>query len=143
MHKSKRKRSNALEKWVVAAKRADFQEIARKFHIDQVTARLIRNRGIVGDEAIEEYLNGSLLNLHSPHLLKDCDMAVEILVRKIREKKKIRIMGDYDIDGVNASYILLKCLRRCGAQVDVEIPDRMKDGYGINEHLIRLAYDEG
>lgn len=132
-----------MEKWVVAAKKADFQAIAKKFHIDQVTARLIRNRDIVGDGAIEEYLNGSLLNLHSPHLLKDCDKAVDILLQKIEEDKKIRVIGDYDIDGVNASYILYRGLNKCGANVDVEIPDRMKDGYGINENLVRAAYDEG
>lgn len=128
---------------MIAAKKADFKEIAQKFKIDQVTARLIRNRDIVGDEAIEEYLNGSLSNMHSPHLLKDCDKVVDILIQKIRAGKPIRVIGDYDIDGVNASYILYKGLKRCGAKVDVEIPDRMKDGYGINESLVHAAYDGG
>lgn len=128
-----------MERWVVSAKRADFKEIAEKFHIDQVTARLIRNRDVVGDEAIWEYLYGGLKQLHSPHLLKDCDKAAEIILEKIRQKAKIRIIGDYDIDGVNATYILFQGLRRCGACVDVDIPDRMKDGYGINEHLIERA----
>ena len=92
-----------MEKWVVAAKRADFGAIAKKFGIDQVTARLIRNRDIIGDAAIEEYLNGSLLNLHSAHLMKDCEKAVELLTDRIDAQKKIRIIGDYDIDGVCAT----------------------------------------
>ena len=132
-----------MEKWVVSAKRADFQAIAEKFGIDQVTARLIRNRDIVGEPEIRKYLYGTKKDFYDPHLLKDADKLVEILMSKIKEQKKIRIIGDYDIDGVNASFILLRGLRRCHANADVEIPDRMKDGYGINEHLIRYAYEEG
>lgn len=132
-----------MEKWVVAAKRADFAQIAAKFGIDPVTARLIRNRDVVGDEAIRLYLYGGLEQLHNPHLLKGADEAAALIKRKIQEKKKIRIIGDYDIDGVNATYILYKGLKRCQALVDYEIPDRMKDGYGINEHLIQYAYEEG
>lgn len=131
-----------MEKWVVSAKRADFQAIAEKFGIDQVTARLIRNRDIVKEEEIRQYLYGTKADFYDPHLLKDADKLVSVLRQKIQERKKIRIIGDYDIDGVSASYILLKGLRRCHANVDVEIPDRMKDGYGINEHLIRYAYEE-
>ena len=130
-------------KWVVAAKRADFKEIAQKFGIDQVTARLIRNRDIVGDAAIEEYLNGSLLNLHDPMEMKDMDKAVRILCDKIDEQKKIRVIGDYDIDGIMATYILLQGLNRCGANVDYDLPDRIADGYGISQNLIDLANDEG
>ena len=136
-------RTFTMEKWVVSAKRADFQAIAEKFGIDQVTARLIRNRDIVGEPEIRQYLYGTKEDFYDPHLLKDADKLVEILMCKIKEQKKIRIIGDYDIDGVNASYILLRGLRRCHANADVEIPDRMKDGYGINEHLIRYAYEEG
>ena len=130
-------------KWVVAAKRADFKEIAQKFGIDQVTARLIRNRDIVGDAAIEEYLNGSLLNLHDPGQMKDMDKAVRILCDKIDEQKKIRVIGDYDIDGIMATYILLQGLHRCGANVDYDLPDRIADGYGISQNLIDQANDEG
>lgn len=132
-----------MEKWVVAAKRADFKAIAEKFGIDQVTARLIRNRDVIGDAAVEEYLNGSLLNLHSPHLLLGCDKAVEILMEKIDAQKKIRIIGDYDIDGVTATYILYRGLYRCGANVDYDLPDRILDGYGLNRSLIERANDEG
>lgn len=132
-----------MEKWVVSAKRADFKGIAQKFGIDQVTARLIRNRDVTGEEEIACYLHGGLSALNSPHLLKDADKLVQILTEKIRNGKKIRIIGDYDIDGVCASYILLRALKRCNARVDVEIPDRMKDGYGINEQLIQYAFEEG
>lgn len=132
-----------MEKWYVAAKRADFQAIGEKFHIDQVIARIIRNRDVVGDEAIDEYLNGTLEHLHSPELLDGCREAVDLLLKKIEQKKKIRIIGDYDIDGVNATYILYRGLRRLGARVDYEIPDRMKDGYGLNIHLVELARGEG
>lgn len=132
-----------MEKWVVAAKRADFGAIAKKFGIDQVTARLIRNRDIIGDAAIEEYLNGSLLNLHSAHLMKDCEKAVELLTDRIDAQKKIRIIGDYDIDGVCATYILYRALLLCGANVDYDLPDRILDGYGLNQNLIDLANDEG
>lgn len=132
-----------MEKWFVSAKRADFQEIGRKFGIDAVTARLIRNRDVVGEEAVREYLYGSRKDLYAPQLMKDCRKTAEILKEKIAEKKKIRVIGDYDIDGVNATCILYKGLIRCGAEADVEIPDRMKDGYGLNKNLIQYAYEEG
>lgn len=132
-----------MEKWFVAAKRADFQAIGKKFHIDQVIARIIRNRDVVGDEAIEEYLNGTLDQLHAPELLNGCRQAASLLKEKIDQKKKIRIIGDYDIDGVNATYILYRGLSRLGANVDYEIPDRMRDGYGLNIHLVELAREEG
>jgi len=132
-----------VEKWFVSAKRADFQEIGRKFGIDAVTARLIRNRDVVGEEAVREYLYGSRKDLYAPQLMKDCRKTAEILKEKIAEKKKIRVIGDYDIDGVNATCILYKGLIRCGAEADVEIPDRMKDGYGLNKNLIQYAYEEG
>lgn len=132
-----------MEKWFVAAKRADFQAIGKRFGIDPVTARLIRNRDVVGEDAVEKYLHGGKKDLYDPHLLKDCQKAAEMIREKIKEGKKIRIIGDYDIDGVNATYILYQGLTRCSAQVDVEIPDRMKDGYGLNRNLIRLACEEG
>ena len=131
-----------MEKWVVTAKRADFQAIANTFGIDQVTARLIRNRNVVGDEAIRTYLYGSRKDMLSPWLLKDMECVVDILVKKICENKKIRIIGDYDIDGVMSTYILLKGLEGAGACVDHVIPNRMTDGYGINDHLIEQAYED-
>lgn len=132
-----------MEKWFVAAKRADFNRIAEAFGINPVTARIIRNRDIVGEDAIREFLFGNRKNLHSPELLTGAKEASFILKEKIEQKKKIRIIGDYDIDGVNATYILYKGLLKLGAVVDYEIPDRMKDGYGLNVHLIELAYQEG
>ncbi len=131
------------EKWFLAAKKADFQGIARRFGIDQVTARLIRNRDVVTEEEIRRYLNGDLGDLYPPRKLKGCQEAAELLLEKIRRGKSVRIIGDYDIDGVNATYILYRGLKRCGARVDYEIPDRMKDGYGLNVTLLRLALEEG
>lgn len=134
---------NKKEKWFVAAKKADFQAIASRFGIDQVTARIIRNRDVIGEEAVDRYLHGSLKDLNAPGLLKGCAESAALLQTKIAEKKKIRVIGDYDIDGVNATYILYRALQRCGARVDYEIPDRMKDGYGLNVQLLRLALEEG
>ncbi len=131
------------ENWVVAAKRADFNAIAQQFHIDPVIARLIRNRDVIGDAAIDKYLNGTPDDLYDPSLLKDLPEAVLFLEQAVREGKKIRIIGDYDIDGVMASYILLCGLSRLGADVDVRIPERIRDGYGLNVRLVQCAHDDG
>ena len=128
-----------MEKWVVAAKKADFNLIGRQFHIDPVIARLIRNRDVVGEEKIKEYLLGTIDTIPSPWLMKDMKKAVDILEKKIQQQAKIRIIGDYDIDGVTSTYILLKGLTRIGANVDTYIPDRVADGYGVHEHLIDRA----
>ncbi len=132
-----------MEKWVVTAKKADFKALGERFLIDPVVARIIRNRDVVGVEAMEEYLNGDLSMTHNPGLMKDAEWAVDILLEKIREKKKIRIIGDYDIDGVLSTYILLEALEGVGARVDVDIPDRIGDGYGLNERLIRKSHEDG
>ena len=122
-----------MGKWMVSAKKADFNEIAKRFHIDPVIARIIRTRDVVGEEAIERFLHGTPADLHDPTLLKDAEKAADILCEKTREQKRIRVIGDYDIDGVCASYILTTCLEHCGAAVDVVIPHRIQDGYGLNE----------
>ena len=132
-----------MEKWVVCTKKADFYGIAEKFRIDPVIARLIRNRDVIGDEKIQEYLHGTLADLPSGRKMKDLEKAAEILEKKIQEGCRIRIIGDYDIDGVTSTTILLKGLKRLGAKVDTCIPDRIKDGYGINEHLISKALEDG
>ncbi len=132
-----------MEKWVVTAKKADFQGISQKYGIDQVIARIIRNRDITTDEAIDQYLNGTLSDIPSWKLLKDIDKAVEIISGKIDQGTRMRIIGDYDIDGVTATYILLKGFKRLGANVDTYIPDRIADGYGIHNHLIEKAKDDG
>lgn len=131
------------EKWFVAGKRADFGAVAARYGIDPVTARIIRNRDIIEDEEIARYLKPRLSGLYSPHLMKDMDLLVQILREKIREKKQIRIIGDYDIDGILSTYILLRGIRRAGGTVTAAIPDRMKDGYGINESLIAQAKEDG
>lgn len=132
-----------MEQWFVQAKKADFFAIGRKFQIDPVIARIIRNRDIVGEEAIEHFLHGDLSRLHDPYLLKDVELAAEILLKKRQEKKKIRIISDYDVDGVVSNYILWTGFRKCGFDADFRIPHRMVDGYGINERLIKEAYDDG
>lgn len=132
-----------MEKWFVATKKADFSEIGNKFGIDPVIARLIRNRDHITECEIDNYLNGSLKNLYSPWKLKDMDKAVKILQKKIRERKKIRIISDYDVDGVISNYVLSVGLKRCGADVDFKIPNRIVDGYGINENLILEAKEAG
>lgn len=130
------------KKWVVSVKRADFKGIGEKYGIDQVIARIIRNRDVIEEKDIELYINGSRREFYSPYLLKDMEKAVKILMEKIKAEKTIRIIGDYDIDGVCSTYILYQGLKRCGAKVDFEIPDRIKDGYGVNEQLIEAAKQE-
>lgn len=131
------------KKWVVSAKRADFKGIGEKYGIDQVVARIIRNRDVVEEKEIEQYLKGTRVDLYSPYLLKDMKKTVEILTEKIKGQKSIRVIGDYDIDGICSTYILYEGLKKCGAQADIEIPDRIKDGYGVNEALVRAAYEDG
>ncbi len=132
-----------MEKWIEIRKGGNFMEMAKKYGIDPLIARIIRNRDIIDEKEITEYLYGGKEALHNPHLLKDVDKAAEIIAEGIAEKKAMRIIGDYDIDGVNATYILLDGIHRCGGNVDAAIPDRMKDGYGINEHLIEQALSDG
>lgn len=131
-----------MEKWFVAMKKADFNGIAEKYQISPTIARLMRNRDVIGDEAIDFYLNGTVEDLYDGLLMKDMDRAVDILKEKIEEGKKIRVIGDYDIDGVNATYILQQGLAGLGADVDTDIPDRIKDGYGLNQMLIDRALED-
>ncbi len=132
-----------MERWFITMKKADFNAIGEKYHISPILARLIRNRDIIGDEAVDFYLNGTIADLYDGMLMQDMDRAVEILAEKIREEKRIRVIGDYDIDGVNATYILQEGLSGLGAEVDTDIPDRIKDGYGLNKMLIDRAIDDG
>lgn len=132
-----------MQQWMVINKGADFKGIGNKFHIDPVTARIIRNREVIGDEEIHSFLAGTLQELPDVHLMQDLDLLVEVLDQKIKEKAKIRIIGDYDIDGVMSSYILYCALTRCGAIVDVAIPNRITDGYGLNRNLITEAFESG
>ena len=131
-----------MEKWFVTMKKADFNGIAEKYQISPIIARLMRNRDVIGDEAIDFYLNGTVEDLYDGLLMKDMDRAVDIIKEKIEEGKKIRVIGDYDIDGVNATYILQQGLAGLGADVDTDIPDRIKDGYGLNQMLIDRALED-
>ena len=131
-----------MEKWFVAMKKADFNGIAEKYQISPIIARLMRNRDVIGDDAIDFYLNGTVEDLYDGLLMKDMDRAVDILKEKIEEGKKIRVIGDYDIDGVNATYILQQGLAGLGVDVDTDIPDRIKDGYGLNQMLIDRALED-
>ena len=131
------------EKWFVITKGGDYRALGEKYGVSPIIARIMRNRGIIADEEAMEFLNASMAGLHDGRTFKDSDKLVGILKEKIDEKKKIRVIGDYDIDGVCSTYILLEGLKRSGAVVDERIPHRVKDGYGLNENLIRAAYDDG
>lgn len=131
------------EKWLIRVKKADFTGIAQKYNISPILARIIRNRDIIEDEDINMYLNGTIESMYSPWLFKDMDKAVEIINIKINQNNKIRVICDYDIDGICAGFVLLDCLEKAGANVDVVVPHRIEDGYGINEKLIDDAYNDG
>lgn len=129
--------------WMLYAKKADFNGLAREFGISPVTARIIRNRDIEGSAAFRRYLKGGLKDLYDPELLPDMELAADILLKAAEEGKRIRIVGDYDIDGVCATCILYQGLKRLGVNADYVIPERIRDGYGINEHIIAQAGEEG
>lgn len=130
------------EKWIVYNKKADFYQLSEQFHIDPVIARVIRNRDIVSPEEFERYL-GDDGSLYDPHSMKDMDKGVQLIQNAIIEQKRIRIISDYDVDGIMSNYILYQGLLRCNAQVDYRIPDRITDGYGMNENMVREAHDAG
>lgn len=132
-----------MERWVLLRKGADFEAISKKFHISPRLACLIRNRDVIGEESIEQYLNGTIAELYDGMQMKGMAQAVEILQEKIQNREKIRVIGDYDCDGINATYILMEGLEKLGAVVDSDIPDRIQDGYGLNQHLINRAHEDG
>lgn len=132
-----------MAKWVVTAKKADFEAIGKKFHIDPVVARILRNRDLVTEKEIENFLEGNLSQMYSPYLLKDMDRAVDRILKAIEQKEKIRVIGDYDVDGICAGYILKEGLSLLTARVDCRVPNRIKDGYGLNENLIQEAKEDG
>lgn len=140
---SKAGRPSGQSVWMLQTKRADFTELAKRFHISPVTARIIRNRDVVEDGAIERYLHGTIRDLYDPHQLKGMDQAAALIQEKVDAGARIRIVGDYDIDGVCSTYLLYKGISRCGGKVDYQIPERIKDGYGINEQIIRKAAEDG
>lgn len=134
---------NKMEKWFIANKKADFDAIGKHFGISPILARIITNRGIIGEKNIHEYLFGTINNLYSPYLMKDMEKGINILVNGINENKKIRVVQDYDVDGCMSGYILVTVLKRCGADADYDVPDRKSEGYGINERIIRNAKADG
>lgn len=133
----------SMEKWFVAAKKADFDAWSKKFNITPVTARIIRNRDILSEEEVEKYLYGTYLDMYPPELMLGMEDAAAIMAESIALKKKIRVIGDYDVDGITSSHILTKGLQVLGGNVDTVIPHRMKDGYGLNDRLIEDAYEAG
>ena len=132
-----------MAKWMVYQKKEDFRAIAQACGISQVLARLIRNRDVIGIEATRHFLRGTLSDLHDPRLLPDMDKAVGILCEKIRSGVSVRVIGDYDVDGICASYILMHTLSVCGAAADVVLPDRILDGYGMNPGMAEDAREDG
>lgn len=131
-----------MKKWVIRAKKADFEAIAKKYNISPIMARLIRNRDIVEDNDIDYFLNAGLCDMHNPFLMKNMDMACELIISAVRSGKKIRIVGDYDIDGVCATAILMRGLRVLTAKVSYRLPHRIKDGYGLNNGIIDEAFND-
>ena len=131
------------EKWLLRNKKVDLKAMSEKYKISQLLCKLMVNRDIIDENIINSYINPVYKYLHSPKTMKDVVIAVDIIKRKIQENKKIRIIGDYDVDGIISVFILYTALKKCGANVDYEIPDRIKDGYGINENIVRVAYDDG
>ena len=131
------------EKWLLRNRKVDLKAMSEKYKISQLLCKLMVNRDIIDENIINSYINPVYKYLHSPKTMKDVVIAVDIIKRKIQENKKIRIIGDYDVDGIISVFILYTALKKCGANVDYEIPDRIKDGYGINENIVKAAYDEG
>lgn len=131
------------EKWLLRNKKVDLKAMSEKYKISQLLCKLMVNRDIIDENIINSYINPVYKYLHSPKTMKDVVFAVDIIKRKIQENKRIRIIGDYDVDGIISVFILYTALKKCGANVDYEIPDRIKDGYGINENIVKVAYDEG
>ena len=132
-----------MERWILATKRADFTGLGKALGVDPVLVRLMRNRGLLTYEEMEDWLHGDLGRLHDPHRLKDVDKAAQIIRRHLSEGNKMMIANDFDCDGISSGYILQSCLEHLGADVYVDTPDRCLDGYGINRRLIQEAADRG
>lgn len=132
-----------MARWMLYTKKADFKAIAEDCGISQVLARVIRNRDVVGSLQTRRFLKGGLEDLHDPCLLPDMEKAAGILCEKISAGEAVRVIGDYDVDGICASYILMRVLAACGAQADVVLPDRIRDGYGMNPQMADDAAQDG
>lgn len=132
-----------MEKWFVAAKKADFEGWAETFHISPVIARILRNRDLTHEEQVGRFLYGTMEDCYSPWLLKDMEKAVDLILEGVERRISFRVIGDYDVDGICSAYILTKGLQLMGAKADTAIPHRIHDGYGLNDHLIEEAAGDG
>lgn len=132
-----------MAKWMLSVKKADFETIGKKYDIDPVIARVIRNREVVSEEEIDHFLNGDLSKMYDPYLLKDMEKAVDVILNAILEKKKIRVIGDYDVDGICSAFILREGISLLSGNVDTRVPNRVKDGYGLNQSMIEEAKADG
>ncbi len=132
-----------MERWVLLRKGGDFEAMGEKFNISPRLACLIRNRNVIGEAKVHKFLNGTIEEINDGRLMKGMEAAALIVKKKIKNKQKIRIIGDYDIDGINAAYILLEGIEGLGAEADYDIPDRITDGYGLNMELLKRAHEDG
>lgn len=132
-----------MEKWFVKNTDIDYREMARKYNIPQLTAKILSNRGIYDERSVKSYMKPTLDKLHDPILLKDMEKAVNIIKKDIKEGNKIRIVGDFDVDGITSVYILQTGIKELGGIVDYDIPDRVEDGYGINNNILDKAKSDG
>ena len=132
-----------MSKWMLHTKKADFAGLGAALSVDQVVARIMVNRGLTSPEEMAEYLNPSLDRLPDPHLFADMDLACEILAEAIDAQVLIRVIGDYDVDGIMSTYILTEAIAECGGLVDYAIPRRIEDGYGVNPDMVERAYEDG
>ena len=132
-----------MENWYIRNKKGDVDKIAESFNISKVTSKILINRDITQPERIDQFLNPSLDKLPSSEVMDDMDIASGIIVNKIKDRRRIRIVGDFDVDGIMSVYILYTALKNLGAMVDYVIPDRVNDGYGINDIIILEAKAHG
>jgi single-stranded-DNA-specific exonuclease len=133
-----------MEKWFIRMKKADFYGMSKRYGISPVIARILRNRDLINDDEITEYLHAGTAPLQDGWKMADMKKAIDILKEKIVSGKRIRVIGDYDIDGIMASYVLVQGIRQAGApDTDYDIPERIRDGYGLNIRLIDQALQDG
>ena len=128
-----------MTEWILKNKKADLEQLQRELGLSKTVCRVLANRGITESEQARVYLQPKQAELYDASLLKNADAASEYLLRAVKEKRRIRIIGDYDVDGVMATFLLYKALCALGALVDYRIPDRIADGYGMNMRMVEEA----
>lgn len=132
-----------VENWVVINKKADFDAIMKKCEVGEVVARCLVNKDLKNIDEIKEFIRPDLKNLHNPLLMRDMEKTITILYSKIKAEKHIRIIGDYDVDGIVSTYILFKTINKLGGNVDYVLPDRIVDGFGLNKNMVENARKDG